>query len=127
MRPISQAIVVACLGLVPGPALAWDWSLSSTMSQTFELNDNQFMRNMLAGGTLGSYTDVTANAVALTPTSKLTIDGDVGYTQILGTGDRGHRTNRIRSGRDHCPLRDLGQKPGRHGFSGWKLSPVKHA
>jgi hypothetical protein len=49
------------------------------MSQTFEANDNQFMRNMLAGGTLGSYTTVTANAVALTPTSRLTIDSDVGY------------------------------------------------
>jgi hypothetical protein len=80
---------VACLGLVPGPALAWDWSLSSTMSQTFELNDNQFMRNMLAGGTLGSYTDVTANAVALTPTSRLTVDSDVGYSKYWGPGTEG--------------------------------------
>jgi hypothetical protein len=88
LRRVTQ-VVVACLGLAPGPALAWDWSLSSTMSQTFELNDNQFMRNMLAGGTLGSYTDVTANAVALTPTSKLTIDGDVGYTKYWGPGTEG--------------------------------------
>jgi hypothetical protein len=44
---------------------------------------------MLAGGTLGSYTDVTANAVALTPTSKLTIDGDVRYTKYWGPGTEG--------------------------------------
>ena len=88
MRRVTQ-VVVACLGLAPGPALAWDWSLSSTMSQTFELNDNQFMRNMLAGGTLGSYTTVTANAVALTPTSKLTVDADVGYTKYWGPGTEG--------------------------------------
>jgi hypothetical protein len=82
---------VACLGLAPGPAFAWDWSLSSTMSQTFELNDNQFMRNMLAGGTLGSYTTVTANAVALTPTSKLAVDSDVGYSKYWGPGTEGIR------------------------------------
>jgi hypothetical protein len=59
------------------------------MSQTFEANDNQFMRNMLAGGTLGSYTTVTANAVALTPTSRLTIDSDVGYRKYWGPGTDG--------------------------------------
>jgi hypothetical protein len=59
------------------------------MSQTFEANDNQFMRNMLAGGTLGSYTTVTANAVALTPTSRLTIDSDVGYNKYWGPGTQG--------------------------------------
>ena len=94
MRRVTQ-VVVACLGLAPGPALAWDWSLSSTLSQTFELNDNQFMRNMLAGGTLGSYTTVTANAVALTPTSRLTVDSDVGYRKYWGPGNRGYQPNRI--------------------------------
>jgi hypothetical protein len=77
-------MIAACLGFLPRPALAWDWSLSSTMSQTVEFNDNLFMRNMLAGGTLGSYTTVTANAVALTPTSRLTVDTDVGYRKYWG-------------------------------------------
>lgn len=88
MRGFSK-LALLCLGLVPGPALAWDWSLSSTLSQTFELNDNQFMRNMLAGGTLGSYSTVSANAVALTPTSRLTVDGDVGYRKYWGPGTEG--------------------------------------
>jgi hypothetical protein len=78
-----------CLGLLPGPALAYDWSLSSTLSQTFELNDNQFMRQMLAGGTLGSYTTLGANAVVLTPTSQLTADGNVGYRKYWGPGTDG--------------------------------------
>jgi hypothetical protein len=80
---------LVCLGLLPGPALAYDWSLSSTLSQTFELNDNQFMRQMLAGGTLGSYTTVGANAVVLTPTSQLTADGTVGYRKYWGPGTEG--------------------------------------
>ena len=88
MRPVSQVVLV-CLGLLPGPALAYDWSLSSTLSQTFELNDNQFMRQMLAGGTLGSYTTVGANAVVLTPTSQLTADGTVGYRKYWGPGTDG--------------------------------------
>ncbi|WP_240535736.1 hypothetical protein [Bradyrhizobium sp. STM 3809] len=77
-------VVAAFVGLLPCPALAWDWSLSSTMSETVEFNDNLFMRNMLAGGTFGSYTTVTANAVAVTPTSRLTVDSDVGYRKYWG-------------------------------------------
>jgi hypothetical protein len=88
VRPVSQVVLV-CLGLLPGPALAYDWSLSTTLSQTFELNDNQFMRQMLAGGTLGSYTTVGANAVVLTPTSQLTADGNVGYRKYWGPGTDG--------------------------------------
>jgi len=88
VRPVSQVVLV-CLGLLPGPALAYDWSLSSTLSQTFELNDNQFMRQMLAGGTLGSYTTLGANAVVLTPTSQLTADGNVGYRKYWGPGTDG--------------------------------------
>jgi hypothetical protein len=80
---------LVCLGLLPGPALAYDWSLSSTLSQTFELNDNQFMRQMLAGGTLGSYTTLGANAVVLTPASQLTADGNVGYRKYWGPGTDG--------------------------------------
>jgi len=86
---IVTRVVLACLGLVPGPALAVDWSLSSTLSETVELNDNQWMRTMLAGGTLGSYTTVTANALALTETSRFTLDSDVGYRKWWGPGTEG--------------------------------------
>ena len=88
MKNATRAIV-ACLGLAPGPALAVDWSLSSTLSETVELNDNQFMRSMLAGGTLGSYTTIGANALALTSTSRFTLDGDIGYRKYWGPGTEG--------------------------------------
>jgi hypothetical protein len=74
---------------MPGPALAWDWSLSSTLSQTFEAGDNLFMQTPSRGGTLGSYSTVTANAVGLTPTSRLTVDSDVGYRKYWGPGTDG--------------------------------------
>jgi hypothetical protein len=80
---------LVCLGLLPGPALAWDWALSSTLSQTFELNDNMFMRTPSGGGTLGSYSNISANAVGLTPTSRLTVDSDVGYRKYWGPGTEG--------------------------------------
>jgi hypothetical protein len=82
----TTRIIAACLGLLPGPALAVDWSLSSTLSQTFELNDNMFMRTFPPGGTLGSYSNVSANALALTPTSLFTLDGNVGYRKYWGPG-----------------------------------------
>ncbi len=80
---------MACLGLLPGPALAYDWSLSTTETQTFELNNNQFMQSPSPGWSLGSYTTVSANGVVLTPTSKLTFNGDVGYRQYWGPGTDG--------------------------------------
>jgi hypothetical protein len=80
---------VACLGLLPAPALAYDWSLSTTETQTFETNDNQWMRNPSPGWSLGSYTTITANGVVLTPTSRLTFDGNVGYKNYWGSGTEG--------------------------------------
>jgi hypothetical protein len=88
VKAVSR-VVVACLGLWPSAALAYDWSLSTTESQTFELNDNQFMRNPSPGWSLGSYTTVNANAVALTPTSQLFVNGDVGYRKYWGPGTEG--------------------------------------
>ena len=82
-------VVVACVGLLPAPALAFDWSLSTTETQTFELNSNQFMQNPSPGWTLGSYTTVSANGIVLTPTSKLIFDGNVGYTKYWGPGTEG--------------------------------------
>jgi hypothetical protein len=72
------------LGLSPVPALAVDWSLSSTLSETVSASDNQFMRTMLAGGTLASYTTVTANVLARTETSRFTLDSNVGYQKFWG-------------------------------------------
>jgi hypothetical protein len=85
----ATRIIAACLSLAPWPALAWDWSLSSTLSETVELNNNQFMNTAPTGGTVGSYTTLSANAVGLTSSSRLTLDGDIGYRKYWGPGTFG--------------------------------------
>jgi hypothetical protein len=59
------------------------------LSETVELNTNQFLRSMLAGGTLGSYSTITANAEARTPTSRFSFDGDITYQKYWGPGTEG--------------------------------------
>jgi hypothetical protein len=75
-------------GLAPATAFAWDWSLRTSESQTVELNSNQFLKSSPAGS-LGSYSTITGTAEALTPTSKLTLDGDGSYRKYWGPGAQG--------------------------------------
>jgi hypothetical protein len=86
---IAIAAIVACLCpliLTVSDAFAVDWTVNSSISEAVELNSNQFLRTMLAGGTLGSYTTITTNAQALTPTSRLTLDGNISYLKYWGPG-----------------------------------------
>jgi hypothetical protein len=66
-----------------------DWSVNSSLTEAVELNSNQFLRSMLAGGTLGSYSTITANAQARTPTSRFIFDGDITYQKYWGPGTEG--------------------------------------
>jgi hypothetical protein len=88
---VKRAIlaVAVCLSISSTRALAVDWSLNSSLSETVELNTNQFLRSMLAGGTLGSYSTITANAEARTPTSRFSFDGDIAYQKYWGPGTEG--------------------------------------
>jgi hypothetical protein len=88
---VKRAILAVslCLSISSSRALAWDWSINSSLSETVELNTNQFLRSMLAGGTLGSYSTITANAQARTPTSRLILDGDITYQKYWGPGTEG--------------------------------------
>ena len=81
--------VSLCFGISSTPALALDWSVNSSLSETVELSNNQFLRSMLAGGTLGSYSTITANAEARTPTSRFIADGDITYQKYWGPGTEG--------------------------------------
>jgi hypothetical protein len=71
--------------MAPSAALAVDWSIISSLSESVELNDNQFLRTPPAGS-VGSYSTITANAQALTPTSKLDFDSDATYRKYWGPG-----------------------------------------
>jgi hypothetical protein len=83
------AIAVSmCLGMAPSAAFAVDWSIISSLSESTELNDNQFLRTSPAGS-LGSYSTISANAEARTPTSKLDLDSDATYSKYWGPGTDG--------------------------------------
>src|SRR6266567_5555232 len=82
---IAAISLCFCLGMSSSDALAADWSLRSTQTETVELSDNQFLRTSPAAS-LGSYSTITANAEARTPTSKFSFDGDGTYTKYWGPG-----------------------------------------
>jgi len=84
------------IGLAPSPALALDWSLRSTASESVEVNDNQFLRKTPAGS-IGSYTTMTANAEARTPTSKFDFDADATFRKYWGPGTEGVGQTQSRS------------------------------
>jgi len=87
---VKRAIIAASvyLGMAPTVALAFDWSLRSTQSETIELNSNQFLRSSQSPS-LGSYSTITANAQARTPTSTFDFDVDSTYTKYWGPGVEG--------------------------------------
>jgi hypothetical protein len=66
-----------------------DWSVYASINETTELNNNQFLRSILAAPTLGSYTTIGANAVALTPASRFNLNTDFTYTKYWGPGADG--------------------------------------
>ena len=80
--------VSMCLGVAPSAAYALDWSLQTTQSESVEVNDNTFLKTSPAG-TIGSYSTLTANAQARTPTSKFDFDGDGSYSKYWGPGTEG--------------------------------------
>jgi hypothetical protein len=88
--------VSVCLALVPHVANATDWALNSTLSNTVELNSNPFLATIPAG-TFSSFSTINVNAVALTPTSKFTFDGDESYRKYWGPGIDGAPSESISS------------------------------
>jgi hypothetical protein len=71
------------LCLMPPAARAVDWSLRSTATETVELNDNLFLGTSPLAG-YGSYSTISANAEARTPTSKFDFDSYVNYNKYWG-------------------------------------------
>ena len=83
------AIAVSmCFCIAPTAAFAFDWSLRSTQSETVELNSNQFLRSSQLPS-VGSYSTITANTEARTPTSKFDFDADGTYRKYWGPGVEG--------------------------------------
>ncbi|WFU18794.1 hypothetical protein [Bradyrhizobium sp. CB3481] len=87
MKRAAIAVSV-CFGMAPSVAFAFDWSITASESETVELNSNQFLRSSPAGS-VGSYTTLTADAEARTPTSKFIFAGDGTYKKYWGPGVAG--------------------------------------
>jgi hypothetical protein len=68
--------------------VALDWSIRTRLSQTVELNDNQFLKTSPAGS-VGSYTNLATNIEARTPSSRFDFDGDGTYKKYWGPGVEG--------------------------------------
>jgi hypothetical protein len=83
VKRIAVAVSI-CMGMAPD-AFAFDWSLRTTQSETVELNSNQFLRSF-ASPSVGSYSTLTANAQARTPTSVFDFDADGTYRKYWGPG-----------------------------------------
>ncbi|KRQ94741.1 hypothetical protein CQ12_04215 [Bradyrhizobium jicamae] len=77
--------------MAPSVAFAFDWSIRASETETVELNSNQFLRNSPAGS-VGSYTTLTADAEARTPTTKFNLFGDGTYKKYWGPGVVGSAT-----------------------------------
>jgi hypothetical protein len=74
--------------MAPPDAFAFDWSLQSTQSETVELNSNQFLKST-PSPSVGSYSTITANAEARTPTSRFNFDADGTFRKYWGPGVEG--------------------------------------
>jgi hypothetical protein len=84
---VKKSTIAVCLSLsmISSGAKALDWSLSSTLTETVEANDNPFLR-AVAGGTLSSYSTIIANATARMPDAKFAFDGSINYQKYWGPG-----------------------------------------
>lgn len=109
-----------CFGTAPSIAFAFDWSLKTTESETVELNSNQFLRASPAAS-VGSYTTLTTNAEARTPTSKFDFDGDGTYKKFWGPGVDGSTSEFLNYGfRARYELREKTKFDREFVEAGWR-------
>ena len=87
MKKAAIAVSI-CFCIAPTAAFSFDWSIRTTESETVELNSNQFFRSSPAAS-VGSYSTLSANAEARTPTSKFDFDADGSYRKYWGPGADG--------------------------------------
>jgi hypothetical protein len=94
----AMTAVAMCLGLCPSVALAIDWSATGTLSQITEMNDNEFLNPKPMGGTLNSYSTLSANTTARTPDSFFSFDGNIGYRKYFGGLEPGQESEALNAG-----------------------------
>jgi hypothetical protein len=82
---VPAAVFTACMGWVM-PASAGDWTATMHIGETVEANDNPQLLPKSPGGTVGSITNLSVQAVDTTPTLHWEIGTDLGFSQFWGPG-----------------------------------------
>jgi hypothetical protein len=72
--------------LCGSPALASDWTIKTTLSQTLEANNNYFMVEDPSGTTYRSLSTIYFDSTYRTATTKHTLSGDLSYYKYAGPG-----------------------------------------
>lgn len=65
---------------------AADWSATTSLSETFEANDNFFLATNPKGNLYGSTSALFVDLSARTPTSRYSLNGDFAYIHYMGPG-----------------------------------------
>lgn len=65
---------------------AADWSATTSLSETFEVNDNFFLATNPKGSLYGSTSALFVDLSARTPTSRYILNGDFAYIHYMGPG-----------------------------------------
>jgi hypothetical protein len=107
----STAALVALVGISSTAANALDWSINSSVSQSVELNDNQFLRPVPAG-TVGSYTYLNSVFTAQTPTTRFDFTPDFTFRKYWGPGTEGQTLTQFTDKGLKLHFEDLGKVPG---------------
>ena len=124
----AMTVVSVCLGLCPSLALALDWSATGTLSQITEVNDNEFLNPKPIGGTLNSYSTLSANTTARTPNSFFSFDGNIGYRKYFGGLEPAQESEALNAGvKAHYEM--LGKAPGDRTYfeTSWQESSTQFA
>ena len=74
------------IGAIVSPSVAADWSAKTSLSETFEINDNFFLATNPRGTLYGSTSALFVDLSARTPTSRYTLNGDFAYINYMGRG-----------------------------------------
>ncbi len=85
-HPAIKVAVAIAVCAVASSSLAADWSAKTSLSETFEANDNFFMTAAPKGNLYGSTSALFVDMSARTPTAQYTLSGDVGYIHYMGPG-----------------------------------------
>lgn len=86
--PAIRIAIAVAIGIcaVASSSPAADWSATTSLSETFEANDNFFLATAPKGNLYGSTSALFVDLSARTPTSRYILNGDFAYIHYMGPG-----------------------------------------